>query len=217
MTPLEALVRDARSRGGAVPHARARRRRARRRRGRSRARDADLQRVPLLRRLLRGLPGDDAPARVPQGRRPLPRQPVPQLRRMPARLPVRAAARVRRQRAQGDGAGARDDLRRLRVAGGLRPALRAQRADDGARDSAWGLRSSSLLAVARNGYLWHAPMAGDFYAVFPHNLLVALFAPVFLFACAALAHRRGALLAGRVARRRIGAGGARSRPQRAAR
>jgi citrate/tricarballylate utilization protein len=50
-----------------------------------------------------------------------------------------------------------------------------------------GLALFLLLAVARNGFLWHAPMAGDFYAVFPHNLLVALFAPVFLFACAALA------------------------------
>ena len=37
--------------------------------------------------------------RVRRGRRALPRQPVPQLRRLPARLPVRAAARVRGQRA----------------------------------------------------------------------------------------------------------------------
>ena len=72
-----------------------------------------------------------------------------------------------------------------------------------------GLALFLLLAVARNGFLWHAPMAGNFYAVFPHNLLVALFAPVFVFACAALGHRRGALLAGHLARRRIGAGGAR--------
>jgi len=50
-----------------------------------------------------------------------------------------------------------------------------------------GLALFLLLAVARHGFLWHAPMAGDFYAVFPHNLLVALFAPVFAFACAALA------------------------------
>jgi citrate/tricarballylate utilization protein len=50
-----------------------------------------------------------------------------------------------------------------------------------------GLALFLLLAVARNGFLWHAPMAGDFYAVLPHNLLVALFAPVFVFACAALA------------------------------
>jgi citrate/tricarballylate utilization protein len=50
-----------------------------------------------------------------------------------------------------------------------------------------GLALFLLLAVARNGFLWHAPMAGDFYGVFPHNLLVALFAPVFVFACAALA------------------------------
>ena len=50
-----------------------------------------------------------------------------------------------------------------------------------------GLALFLLLALARNGSLWHAPMAGDFYAVFPHNLLVAMFAPVFAFACAALA------------------------------
>ena len=50
-----------------------------------------------------------------------------------------------------------------------------------------GLALFLLLAVARHGFLWHAPMAGDFYAVFPHNLLVALFAPLFAFACAALA------------------------------
>jgi citrate/tricarballylate utilization protein len=50
-----------------------------------------------------------------------------------------------------------------------------------------GLALFLLLAVARNGYLWHPPLAGDFYVVFPHNLLVALFAPVFVFACAALA------------------------------
>ena len=73
-----------------------------------------------------------------------------------------------------------------------------------------GLALFLLLAVARNGFLWHAPMAGNFYAVFPHNLLVAMFAPVFVFACARACHRRGALLAGHLARRRIGAGGARS-------
>jgi citrate/tricarballylate utilization protein len=42
------------------------------------------------------------------------------------------------------------------------------------------------LAVVLNGALWHAPMAGAFYAVFPHQLMVGLFAPVFLFACLAL-------------------------------
>ena len=43
-----------------------------------------------------------------------------------------------------------------------------------------------LLGVASQGRLWHAPMAGNFYAVFPHNLMVGLFAPVFLFAMLAL-------------------------------
>lgn len=39
-----------------------------------------------------------------------------------------------------------------------------------------------VLAVLAKGSLWHAPLAGDFYQVFPHNLMVALFAPVFGFA-----------------------------------
>jgi len=43
-----------------------------------------------------------------------------------------------------------------------------------------------VLAVMLDGSLWHAPMAGNFYAVFPHNLMVGLFTPVFLFACLAL-------------------------------
>ena len=43
------------------------------------------------------------------------------------------------------------------------------------------------LAIALNGALFRAPSAGGFYAVFPHNLLVALFAPVFLLATLALA------------------------------
>jgi len=44
-----------------------------------------------------------------------------------------------------------------------------------------------LLALTLNGTLWRAPAPADFYAIFPHNLLVALFAPVFLFAVLALA------------------------------
>jgi citrate/tricarballylate utilization protein len=47
-----------------------------------------------------------------------------------------------------------------------------------------------MLGVAAQGswqeLLWHAPMAGDFYRIFPHNLMVALFAPVFGFAILAL-------------------------------
>ena len=50
-----------------------------------------------------------------------------------------------------------------------------------------GLAFFLVLAVVLNGYLWHAPMAGNFYAVFPHNLMVSLFAPVFVFVCLALA------------------------------
>src|SRR6218665_738410 len=43
-----------------------------------------------------------------------------------------------------------------------------------------------ILAVALKGTLWSAPGA-NFYGIFPHNLLVGLFAPVFLFATLALA------------------------------
>jgi citrate/tricarballylate utilization protein len=50
-----------------------------------------------------------------------------------------------------------------------------------------GLALFLLLAVVMNGKLLHAPLAGNFYAVFPHNLLVGMFAPVFLFVVLALA------------------------------
>ncbi len=43
------------------------------------------------------------------------------------------------------------------------------------------------LAAALNGGLWGEKAAGNFYNIFPHNLLVGLFAPVFLFAVLALA------------------------------
>ena len=50
-----------------------------------------------------------------------------------------------------------------------------------------GLALFLLLALARNGTLLNASNGGNFYAVFPHNLMVGLFAPVFGFACLALA------------------------------
>jgi citrate/tricarballylate utilization protein len=43
-----------------------------------------------------------------------------------------------------------------------------------------------VLAVGVNGTLWNAPLAGNFYAIFPHNLMVLMFAPIFLFAVLAL-------------------------------
>ena len=54
---------------------------------------------------------------------------------------------------------------------------------------ALGLALFLALAAASKGPLWSAPGAAvpaDFYAVFPHNLLVALFLPVFAFAVLAL-------------------------------
>jgi citrate/tricarballylate utilization protein len=43
------------------------------------------------------------------------------------------------------------------------------------------------LAALLKGSLWGAAPGDNFYSVFPHNLLVSLFAPVFLFATLALA------------------------------
>lgn len=43
-----------------------------------------------------------------------------------------------------------------------------------------------VLAVMLNGPLLHEPLAGDFYAIFPHNLMVSIFGAAFLFALAAL-------------------------------
>ncbi|NRF68349.1 tricarballylate utilization 4Fe-4S protein TcuB [Aquincola sp. S2] len=52
---------------------------------------------------------------------------------------------------------------------------------------ATGLALFLILAVAVNGTLWGGQLGGNFYNLFPHNLLVGLFAPVFLFAALALA------------------------------
>jgi citrate/tricarballylate utilization protein len=51
---------------------------------------------------------------------------------------------------------------------------------------AGGLAAFLLLALLRNGTLVQPPLAGDFYAVFPHNLLVAVFGVVFLLVVLAL-------------------------------
>ena len=52
---------------------------------------------------------------------------------------------------------------------------------------ATGLALFLILAIAINGTLWGGQLGGNFYKLFPHNLLVGLFAPVFLFAALALA------------------------------
>ena len=49
-----------------------------------------------------------------------------------------------------------------------------------------GIALFLLLAVARNGGLGRVPGAGGFYDLFPHNLLVGLFLPVFAFVVLAL-------------------------------
>jgi citrate/tricarballylate utilization protein len=49
-----------------------------------------------------------------------------------------------------------------------------------------GLALFLVLAVMRQGSLWQGVEGGNFYAVFPHGLMVGLFAPVFLFVVFAL-------------------------------
>ncbi len=49
-----------------------------------------------------------------------------------------------------------------------------------------GLTLFLVLLLARQGPLWHEPLAGDFYAVFAHGLLAPLFGAVFGLAVVAL-------------------------------
>ena len=49
-----------------------------------------------------------------------------------------------------------------------------------------GLAIFLLLALALNGTLWGGDLRGNFYNLFPHNFLVGMFAPVFLWAVLAL-------------------------------
>lgn len=50
-----------------------------------------------------------------------------------------------------------------------------------------GLAVFMLLGVLLKGNLWGTDLNGDFYNLFPHNLLVLLFAPIFVFVVLALA------------------------------
>ena len=52
--------------------------------------------------------------------------------------------------------------------------------------TAFGLALFLVLAVATTGSIVHAPLAGDFYAVFPHNLMAAMFGLVSAFVVLAL-------------------------------
>ena len=53
--------------------------------------------------------------------------------------------------------------------------------------TAGGLALFLIMAIASQGSLFHAPLAGNFYAVFPHNTMAAMFGAVFGFALLALA------------------------------
>ncbi len=50
-----------------------------------------------------------------------------------------------------------------------------------------GLALFLVLAIANKGSLVHPPLAGNFYAIFPHNLLVLMFGATFGFSVLALA------------------------------
>ena len=52
--------------------------------------------------------------------------------------------------------------------------------------TAAGLALFLVLAMMKSGSLFHTPLAGNFYAIFPHNLLVQMFGAVFGFAMLAL-------------------------------
>src|SRR3546814_16578461 len=49
-----------------------------------------------------------------------------------------------------------------------------------------GLALLLALAVAMGGGLWNSSVTGDFFKVFPHTILVGLFAPIFMLAIPAL-------------------------------
>ena len=51
---------------------------------------------------------------------------------------------------------------------------------------AGGLALFLVLAVMMQGSLFNIPLAGNFYAIFPHNLLVTMFLPIFSFVVLAL-------------------------------
>ncbi|MDB5839313.1 MAG: tcuB [Herminiimonas sp.] len=51
---------------------------------------------------------------------------------------------------------------------------------------AGGLALFLILAIMATGGLFHQPLAGNFYAIFPHNTLAAMFGAVFGFAVIAL-------------------------------
>ena len=145
---------------------------------RGRPADDGVQLLPLLRGAVRGVPRDGDAPRVSRRRPELPRQPLPFLRRLLRRLPVLAAARVRRQRAARAGAGARRVLRGLRLA--ARRWRRCSRAT--------GLRSASSRRLRVAAFIlgfvaWHDPAVlfgthtgpGAFYRLMPHNAMAALF------------------------------------------
>ncbi|HXF47620.1 MAG TPA: tricarballylate utilization 4Fe-4S protein TcuB, partial [Burkholderiaceae bacterium] len=52
---------------------------------------------------------------------------------------------------------------------------------------ALALSAFLVLALALNGTLWREAAGGNFYAVFPHGVMVSIFGPVFLYALLALA------------------------------
>src|SRR5579875_2226970 len=110
-----------------------------------------MQRLPLLRGLLRGVPGDGAAARFRQGGSELSRPSLPRLPRLLLRLPIRAAARVRGQRAKRLRAAPRRNLPRIRLAAaacGAVPAQRRRGVADRRRRTGGGAAADDTAAIA---------------------------------------------------------------------
>jgi citrate/tricarballylate utilization protein len=151
---------------------------------RGRAHHDDLQRLPLLRGPLRGVPGDDPAAGVLARRPRLPRQPLPQLRLLLPPLPVRRSPRVR-------------SFARLRPQSYQAyawPRALAPLFERNGLAIAWTAALSvavfliAFMSLADPGVMFGTVTGpGAFYAIMPHNAMVGLFGSVFVYSLVALA------------------------------
>ena len=135
--------------------------------------------------------------------------------RLPACLPVRATARVRRQRAAGHGQGARADLRRLCLAGAAGAGCTSATAWSCPLAVAAGIALFLALAAVMVGGLFHEPGRQFLCRVSAQHAGADVRAGVRLCRVRA-GHGRGALLARRQSGRRRGAAVAEPRTTRCA-
>ena len=146
----------------------------------------DLQRLPLLRGLLRRLAGDGAAPDVQGLRHPLPVQPLLRLPGLLLRLPVRAAARVRRQHPARSSP--RSAPRRTRTTPG-----RASAGADG-QEQRRGRRSSSRPSASSRWSLLVLLAQGPAVTVRVHVGEGSFFRVVPFLAMVAAGHRRSRCL-----------------------